>query len=210
MELNGQLHSLATLFVAKQPLAPTGQEAGWAPKLMCMLWRRERSFVPARNWTPAIQPVAFHYTNLAIPAPYKCSKMINFIGFDWNEHNCKWRGFTTYAIILALESVKTNEHNNVKTHWSLVTYNWESYCLALNTLQMNKHATWLISSTDIWRPSKWSKFMAVLVNMTSHSQPQAVQQNKEVKANRKGATKLMQTFQAKNLPKPVQWTVFQY
>jgi hypothetical protein len=81
-------------------------------------------------------------------------------------------------------------------------------CLALNTLRMDKHATWLISSTDIWRPSKWSQFTAVLV--TSHSKPQAMQQNEQVKANGNGVTKLMQTFHVENLPKPVQWTVIQF
>jgi len=34
MGLTAQLHTLATLFLGKEPQVPTEQEAGWAPKLI--------------------------------------------------------------------------------------------------------------------------------------------------------------------------------
>jgi hypothetical protein len=37
-------------------MLPIGQEAGWAPELVLMLWRREKSPSPARNRTSAHRP----------------------------------------------------------------------------------------------------------------------------------------------------------
>jgi hypothetical protein len=61
MEVTGrQLHAPATLPPENQPSAPIGWEAGWAPELLWMLWRSEKS-LPAGNQTQDIQPVAHQF-----------------------------------------------------------------------------------------------------------------------------------------------------
>jgi len=42
----------------KNPLVPMWQEAGWAPQLVWMQWRREEIPTPSRNNTLVIQPTA--------------------------------------------------------------------------------------------------------------------------------------------------------
>jgi len=42
MEVNGQLHDPAALPPGKEPLVPTGWEAGWAPEPVCTRWRAEK------------------------------------------------------------------------------------------------------------------------------------------------------------------------
>jgi hypothetical protein len=52
MEVRGQLHVPAVLPPEKEPLAPIGQDAGWAPGLVWMLWQREKFPATARIQTP--------------------------------------------------------------------------------------------------------------------------------------------------------------
>jgi hypothetical protein len=58
-----QLHTAAALPPGKESPVPIGWEAGWALEPVCALWSREKSFTPARNRNPEVQPVA----HLAIP-----------------------------------------------------------------------------------------------------------------------------------------------
>jgi hypothetical protein len=69
MEKSCQLHAPATLSPGKEPLVPTGEEAGWAPKPVWTQWWREKFPAPAETQTPnypAFGPVLYHW---AIPAP---------------------------------------------------------------------------------------------------------------------------------------------
>jgi hypothetical protein len=43
MEVSDQLHALAPLPTGKEPVVNTGQDAGWAPELVWMLWSREKA-----------------------------------------------------------------------------------------------------------------------------------------------------------------------
>jgi hypothetical protein len=43
MEVICKLHALTTLPSGKEPMATTGQEAGWAPEVARTLWRRNNS-----------------------------------------------------------------------------------------------------------------------------------------------------------------------
>jgi hypothetical protein len=52
MDVSGQLHDPAALPPGKDPLVPTGQEAGWAPEPFWTRWFREKFRVPAGNRTP--------------------------------------------------------------------------------------------------------------------------------------------------------------
>jgi hypothetical protein len=74
MEVSGQLQTLAALPPEKEPLVPIGYEAGWAPGRVWTPWSIRKFLVPARNQTPAIQPVACHYTNWAISVPVSFNK----------------------------------------------------------------------------------------------------------------------------------------
>jgi hypothetical protein len=56
MEVSGQLHAPAAL-----PQVPPEQVAGWAPEPVSTLWGNDKSFVPSRNRTPPVQPVARRY-----------------------------------------------------------------------------------------------------------------------------------------------------
>jgi hypothetical protein len=51
MKVGGKLHSLAALFLGKEPPVPIGYEAGWVPEPLWTLARREKSLVPAGNRT---------------------------------------------------------------------------------------------------------------------------------------------------------------
>jgi hypothetical protein len=58
MEVSGQLYASTVLSPAKEPPPPIGQEAGWAPVTVWLLWR---IFLPLREWNPSfsvVQPVA--------------------------------------------------------------------------------------------------------------------------------------------------------
>jgi hypothetical protein len=69
MEVSGQLRVPIALPPAKEPPIPIGFEARWVPQPAWTLWNREKYFLPAGNWTPAVQPIARRYTDLAISAP---------------------------------------------------------------------------------------------------------------------------------------------
>jgi hypothetical protein len=71
MEVSGQLHVPAALPPGKEPLVPTGQEVGWTPEPVWMIWRRGNSWpYQDLNSDPSVvQPIASHYTNYATPAP---------------------------------------------------------------------------------------------------------------------------------------------
>jgi hypothetical protein len=51
-----------TLPPGKGPLVPIGQEARWAPELVWTQRLEEKSFAPAGDRTPVVQPVVRHYT----------------------------------------------------------------------------------------------------------------------------------------------------
>jgi hypothetical protein len=62
------------------PSIPIVQEAGWASELVWTQKLEEKSFAPARDWTPVVQFVVRHYTDWATPALPKllyCYKLIN-------------------------------------------------------------------------------------------------------------------------------------
>jgi hypothetical protein len=58
-----QLHALAALSPGKEPPAPIGYEAGWAPEPVWTLWREEKSCT-IENRTRVIKPVVRRYTLL--------------------------------------------------------------------------------------------------------------------------------------------------
>jgi hypothetical protein len=49
MEVSGQPHVLVALLLGKQPPVPIVEDAGWAPELVWIIWRREISGVPTRS-----------------------------------------------------------------------------------------------------------------------------------------------------------------
>jgi hypothetical protein len=63
MGVSGQRHAPAALLpLGKGPAVPIGQEAGWAPEPVWTQRLEEKSFAPAGNRTPVVQPVVRHYT----------------------------------------------------------------------------------------------------------------------------------------------------
>jgi hypothetical protein len=56
MEVSDQLHAPAALLLGKEPPVPIVWEAGWAPKSIWMLWRREICLTPAGNRAPIPRP----------------------------------------------------------------------------------------------------------------------------------------------------------
>lgn len=66
MEVNCQFEALAALPPGKEPSVPTEYDARSAREIICTLWRREKSLHHTGNSTPAIQPVAPCYTELAV------------------------------------------------------------------------------------------------------------------------------------------------
>jgi hypothetical protein len=57
MKVSGPPHTPAALPLRKGPPVPIGDDTGWTPESVWTLWSREKSLAPARNQTPAIQPV---------------------------------------------------------------------------------------------------------------------------------------------------------
>jgi len=53
MEVNGQLHTPASLPPGKDPSGPIRQEAGWATESVWTRWKREKFPSPAGNQTLA-------------------------------------------------------------------------------------------------------------------------------------------------------------
>jgi hypothetical protein len=63
MGVSGQRHVLAALLPpVKGPPVPIVQEAGWAPEPVWTHRLEEKSFAPAGDQTPVVQPVVRHYT----------------------------------------------------------------------------------------------------------------------------------------------------
>jgi hypothetical protein len=54
----------------KSPQYQADGSLGWVPEPVRTLWSREKSFAPARNRTPAVQPVAHRYTDWAMLAVF--------------------------------------------------------------------------------------------------------------------------------------------
>jgi hypothetical protein len=65
MEVSGQLHAPAALPSAKELQVSIVQKAGWAAEPIWTPWRREKSFAPGWNRTPAVPR---HYIDWAIQA----------------------------------------------------------------------------------------------------------------------------------------------
>jgi hypothetical protein len=74
MGVSGQPHGPAALLPpGKGPPVPIVQEAGWAPEPVWTQRLQEKSFAPAGDRTPVVQPVVRHYTAWTNPAPIeKC------------------------------------------------------------------------------------------------------------------------------------------
>jgi hypothetical protein len=58
MGVSGQRHAPAALYPFRYPL----DEAGWAPEPVWTQGLEEKSFAPAGDRTPIVQPVVRHYT----------------------------------------------------------------------------------------------------------------------------------------------------
>jgi hypothetical protein len=69
MEVSSQLHVPADLPPGEEPPVPIGQEAGWDPEPVWTLRRREKvcPYRDSNSDTSAVQPVASHYFDWAIP-----------------------------------------------------------------------------------------------------------------------------------------------
>jgi hypothetical protein len=66
-------HCGCFLLLVKEHLLPIGYEDGWAPETVWMLYRRYKFFFSARNWTPAIQPIAILTELSCLPVFCICS-----------------------------------------------------------------------------------------------------------------------------------------
>jgi hypothetical protein len=58
MEASGQLHAPAGLPLRKEALVFIEYEVGWAPELVCRLWRRKKPLTLTGNRTSDIQPIS--------------------------------------------------------------------------------------------------------------------------------------------------------
>jgi hypothetical protein len=64
MGVTGQRHAPAALLPpGKGPPVPIVKEAGWAPEPVWTQRLHEKSFAPAGNRTPVVQPLVRHYTD---------------------------------------------------------------------------------------------------------------------------------------------------
>jgi hypothetical protein len=72
-EMSGQLHASAALPPGKEPLVPTGQDAGCAPEPVWTRWRREKFSAPSGTGTPnhpAPSPALYHWVIPGTPLRY--------------------------------------------------------------------------------------------------------------------------------------------
>jgi hypothetical protein len=83
----------------KRPTVPVEKEAGWAPDLVWMTWRGEKYCLYwCSNSDPsAVQHVASHYADCAIPTPCITS---------W-DINVSLKGYQVISIVLANVSFDT-------------------------------------------------------------------------------------------------------
>jgi hypothetical protein len=58
LDVSGQLHGPTALPTGKQLPVPTGYEAGWAPKPVWRLWKKEKYRPGIEPWPSNPQPVA--------------------------------------------------------------------------------------------------------------------------------------------------------
>jgi len=68
-DFSGQLHTLATLPAGEKHLAPTENEAGWAPEQRRTFWRTGKSLAPAGYLIPVHSAQILVSLPLPIPAP---------------------------------------------------------------------------------------------------------------------------------------------
>jgi hypothetical protein len=68
MQVSSQLHSQAALPPGKGLPVPIGQEAGWTPELVWILWSREKSRA-LRESNSGIQLITHRYTAWDISTP---------------------------------------------------------------------------------------------------------------------------------------------
>jgi hypothetical protein len=105
MEGNGQLHALAALHQRKLLSVPTGKET-CGPHSRSGQCEEEKNIVPARNRTPAIQPITHSYTNWAIQTPLQQKETVNMDScFDSNHTKprykfCKAENFLLYMWVI--------------------------------------------------------------------------------------------------------------
>jgi hypothetical protein len=80
MGVSGQRHAPAALLPPRKgPPVHIVQEAGWAPEPVWTQRLEEKSFTPAGDRTPVVQPLVRHYTAWATPACKEPRTVINFI-----------------------------------------------------------------------------------------------------------------------------------
>jgi hypothetical protein len=87
MEVSGQLQAPAAFTSGKESPVPIGQEAEWAsvtqwiggwvdPRSCLDAGEKEKYLAPAENLTPAIQPIAHHYSDWVSHLPYTLRSML--------------------------------------------------------------------------------------------------------------------------------------
>jgi hypothetical protein len=62
MVVTGQLHAPIALPPGEDPLYPLDRRLG-GPQSLFGRYGEEKNLAPARNLTPAVQPIACHYTD---------------------------------------------------------------------------------------------------------------------------------------------------
>jgi hypothetical protein len=75
--------------LGRQLLVPIGLEAGWDPKSVWMLWRREKSYTTS-NWNSAAQSITHHSTEWATPALLNEIKLNESTNWNWFPDKELW------------------------------------------------------------------------------------------------------------------------